>query len=92
MEPPASIRPLNQQDDLLKDGAAMDTPPRLLKIRMTEDMVEALTQVNFPTASERHRQVFREALRALVNLAKAEKMLEMKMDSASALGIRNKGS
>ncbi len=52
-----------------------------------EDMVQALTDANTAGANALHRHVFREALRALVRLAKAEKLLEMKRDVALAIGL-----
>ncbi|MEN3291504.1 MAG: hypothetical protein V7642_757 [Burkholderiales bacterium] len=63
-------------------------PARFLS---TDDMVEALTHVNSVLDTPECQQAFREALRALVCLAKAEKLLEIKRDAAMALnptGIR----
>ena len=53
----------------------------------TEEMVEALTEANTSDANKLHQHVFREALRALVRLAKAEKLLEMKRDIALSIGL-----
>lgn len=53
----------------------------------TEEMVQTLTEANTSSANALHRQVFREALRALVRLAKAEKLLEMKRDVALSIGL-----
>jgi len=51
------------------------------------DMVEALTRANISSGDPLQQQMFREALRALVRLAKAEKLWEIKRDTALALGI-----
>jgi hypothetical protein len=53
----------------------------------TEQMVNALTKANTTGANPLHQHVFREALRALVRLAKAEKLLEMKRDIALSVGL-----
>jgi len=58
-----------------------------LKRVTTEAMIEALTEANTSDANDLHRHVFREALRALVRLAKAEKLLEMKRDIALSIGL-----
>lgn len=47
----------------------------------TEEMIEDLVNVTCgEQASARERHVYREALRSLVRLAKAEQMFEMKSD------------
>lgn len=58
------------------------------KLYATEDIIEALTQANMGHAPAQHRHIFREALRALVMLAKAEKLFEIKRDTALALGVQ----
>lgn len=57
------------------------------KIVTAADMVDALTQANVSSGDPLQQQMFREALRALVRLAKAEKLWEIKRDTALALGI-----
>lgn len=56
----------------------------------TEKMVHALTVANTSDANALHQHVFREALRALVRLAKAEKLLEIKRDVALSIGLDRK--
>ncbi|MEN3295394.1 MAG: hypothetical protein V7642_4647 [Burkholderiales bacterium] len=53
----------------------------------SEELVDALTEANASNANELHQHVFREALRALVRLAKAEKLLEIKRDIALSIGL-----
>lgn len=66
----------------------MENQTNGLSVKMTtEEMVQALTEANTSGASALHRQVFREALRALVRLAKAEKLLEIKRDVALSIGL-----
>jgi ribosomal protein L17 len=54
----------------------------------TNHLIEALVEANACNATERNRHIFRQALHALVMLAKAEKLLEIKRDTATALGIK----
>ena len=56
----------------------------------TEKMVQALTAANTSDVNALHQHVFREALRALVRLAKAEKLLEIKRDVALSIGLDRK--
>lgn len=56
----------------------------------TEKMVHALTVANTSDMNALHQHVFREALRALVRLAKAEKLLEIKRDVALSIGLNHK--
>lgn len=66
----------------------MENQSNGLNVKMTtEQMVQALTDANTSGANALHRHVFREALRALVRLAKAEKLLEMKRDVALSIGL-----
>lgn len=66
----------------------MENQSNELNVKMTtEEMVQALTDANTSGANALHRHVFREALRALVRLAKAEKLLEMKRDVALSIGM-----
>jgi hypothetical protein len=58
-----------------------------IKRLSTDEMVEVLTKVNTSNANAFHRHVFREALQALVRLAKAEKLLEIKRDIALSIGL-----
>lgn len=52
------------------------------------EMVDALTRANTRPEDQLHQHVFREALRALVRLAKAEKLLEIKRDVALSVGLQ----
>jgi hypothetical protein len=62
------------------------------KLRMitTDEMVDALTRANTSGENPLHQHVFREALRALVRLAKSEKLWEIKYDTALAVGLNPK--
>jgi hypothetical protein len=53
----------------------------------TERMIHALTAANTSDVNALHQHVFREALRALVRVAKAEKLLEIKRDVALSIGL-----
>jgi hypothetical protein len=77
--------PLNSQEQALSTGAAMEKTRRQAG-NITDDLIEAMTQTHMGHASARHRHVFREALRGLVRMAKAEKLRELKRDTALALG------
>lgn len=66
----------------------METGYNVPNERMTtEKMVHALTVANTSDMNALHQHVFREALRALVRLAKAEKLLEIKRDVALSIGL-----
>ena len=60
-------------------------PPTLLT---SSDMIEALTRANSRPGDVLQQYLLREALRALVRLAKAEKLLELKRDVALSVGLR----
>lgn len=54
----------------------------------TEDVIRILTQAVMSNASDTHRQVYVDALRSLVRLAKQEKLYEIKRDVALAVGMK----
>ncbi|OGT00256.1 MAG: hypothetical protein A3K04_01410 [Gallionellales bacterium RBG_16_56_9] len=57
------------------------------QIKHTEEMIEDLVNVSCGQhASARERHVYREALRSLVRLAKAEQMFDMKSDIQTLVG------
>lgn len=68
-----------------------DIPKPLHGLVTTADMIEALTQANTAKRSHEHQHLFREALRSLVRLAKAEKMWEIKRDIALSVGRSQQG-
>jgi hypothetical protein len=57
----------------------------------TDDVIELLTKAVMGQASDAHRQMYVDALRALVRLAKQEKLYEIKRDVAQAIGMRRTG-
>ena len=56
---------------------------------MTELLIDAITQAHMGQASEREREIFALTLQELVKLAKTEKILEMKSDTMTAMGIKD---
>lgn len=57
----------------------------------SEQLIEQLTHATYGSqGSEREKHVFREALHALVRLAKAEQMLELKKDVRKAAVLAHK--
>jgi hypothetical protein len=56
----------------------------------TDEMVDAIVNVNAGVTSSAYRDSFRNALRELVKLAKAEQLLQMKQDVAKAVGIEHR--
>lgn len=55
--------------------------PDMLSHRRSDDVIEALVHVAFgETASVQAKHIYRESLRNLVRLAKAERTQEMKID------------
>jgi hypothetical protein len=58
-------------------------------LHMTEMLIKALTRAHMGHADPWEQSVYRETLRELVVLAKTEKMLEVKLDTLAAMGIKD---
>jgi hypothetical protein len=71
----------------LPESQMENGPSGKIKRITTDEMVDALTEANTSSENALHRHVFREALRALVRLAKTEKLFEMKRDVALSIGL-----
>lgn len=79
--------PLKEAHREFKGNNMENRPANRLAALTSEDMVEALTLANTMSGNLHHQQVLREALHALVRLAKAEKLWEIKRDCARAAGL-----
>jgi hypothetical protein len=58
-------------------------------VSMTALVIEAITQTSMGHASTQEQLIFGETLRELVRLAKTEKIIEIKLDVMTAMGVRD---
>jgi hypothetical protein len=66
----------------------MDEELEPMSVSATDLVIDALTKANMRHASTEQQRSFALSLRELVRMAKVEKTIEIKLDTATALGVR----